>query len=214
MKPARKGETIFRTADALRKAFRRGGFPPGMRRVCHRVSSDAGDATPVFLREKAAKRFFRAGASPRLRARGSSGKYIFLRLLASSGYPGGCAGTASGTEVPARTTRLSEGPAFARFRERTDGARRKAVSGGMTRIDGQAVPAFSARCFSGSGTAFTFLELVQFETLWNNFSLKRCAFQTIRPVVSRKKRGFFRSLRAGRRCAAASHFAFEKGEAL
>ena len=25
---------------------------------------------------------------------------------------------------------------------------------------------------------------------WNIFSLKRCAFQTIRPVVSRKKRGF------------------------
>lgn len=133
MKPARKGETIFSTADALRKAFRRGGLPPGMRRVFRRVSSDAGDATPVFLREKAAKRFFRADASSRLRARGSSGKYIFLQLLASSGYPGGCAGTASGTEVLARTTRLSEGPAFARFRERTDGARRKAVSGGMTR---------------------------------------------------------------------------------
>ena len=45
------------------------------------------------------------------------------------------------------------------------------------------------------------------------FSLKRCAFQTIRPVVSREKRGF--PLTLGRAaCAAASHFTFFKTEML
>ena len=43
------------------------------------------------------------------------------------------------------------------------------------------------------------------------FSLKHFAFQTIRPVVSRKN-AFFRLVSAGRRGAAASHFAFFKGE--
>ncbi len=47
-----------------------------------------------------------------------------------------------------------------------------------------------------------------------NFSLKRVAFQTIRPVVSRKKRGFSGSLWAGRRCAAASRFTFFKAKKL
>ena len=46
------------------------------------------------------------------------------------------------------------------------------------------------------------------------FSLYRGAFQTIRPVVSRKKTLFFRSIRAGRHCAAASRFAFLKGKTL
>ena len=41
------------------------------------------------------------------------------------------------------------------------------------------------RCTAAS--RFTFFKV---ETLWSIFSLKRCAFQTIRPVVSRKKRGF------------------------
>ena len=42
--------------------------------------------------------------------------------------------------------------------------------------------------------------------------MKRVAFQTIRPVVSRKKRGF--SAHFGRRCAAASRFTFFKVETL
>ena len=40
------------------------------------------------------------------------------------------------------------------------------------------------------------------------FRVKGVAFHTIRPAVSRKHRGFFRSVLAGRRCAAASRFVF------
>ena len=45
------------------------------------------------------------------------------------------------------------------------------------------------------------------------FSLKYYVFQTIRPAVSQKST-VFRSLRAGRRCAAASRFSFSKSETL
>ena len=78
---------------------------------------------------------------------------------------------------------------------------RRAVRG----ASGEAVgPCLRARAFVGEEAGY----------VWSIFSLKCFAFQTIRPVVSRKKRGFFRSLRAGRRCAAASRSAFFKGGTL
>ncbi|MCI7568320.1 MAG: hypothetical protein MSH25_02945, partial [Desulfovibrio sp.] len=50
------------------------------------------------------------------------------------------------------------------------------------------------------------------ETLQSNFSLKRCAFQTIRPVVSRKKRGFSAHSGPGGAVPPPRVFPFFKGE--
>lgn len=63
------------------------------------------------------------------------------------------------------------------------------------------------------GLILPFLILMEWScvALQDLFSLKRIAFQTIRPVVLRKKTQFSRSLWAGRRCTAAS-IAFFKGK--
>ena len=56
------------------------------------------------------------------------------------------------------------------------------------------------------------LARLQVTTVQSIFSLKRVAIQTIRPVVSWKNHAFFRLLRAGRHCAAASRFTFLKAK--
>ncbi|MCI7569609.1 MAG: hypothetical protein MSH25_09685 [Desulfovibrio sp.] len=65
------------------------------------------------------------------------------------------------------------------------------------------------RCVAAS--RFTFFKG---ETLWSNFSLKRCAFPTIRPVVSRKKRGFSARFGPGGAVPPPRIFTFFKAETL
>ncbi|WP_299395658.1 hypothetical protein, partial [uncultured Desulfovibrio sp.] len=71
---------------------------------------------------------------------------------------------------------------------------------------GQAASTFQRSCIAYIFYFFEINRKYSVNRPWSNFSLKRCAFQIIRPVVLRKKRGF--SARIGPNGAAVSRSLF------